>query len=76
MARKQTQYNGPMEAIRCKVAAVAIGIAPQVIFDWLRRGRVTGKQLAKGIDLAEYLHVAIVIPETPPSCRSQASKIY
>ena len=30
-------------------AAVAIGLTPQVIFDWLRRGRLTGKQLAKGM---------------------------
>lgn len=30
-------------------AAAAIGITPQVIFDWLRRGRLTGKQLAKGM---------------------------
>lgn len=41
-------------------AAVAIGIAPQVIFDWLRN----------------ICKLPIVIPETPPSCRSQASKIY
>ena len=30
-------------------AAAAIGITPQVIFDWLRIGRLTGKQLAKGM---------------------------
>ena len=30
-------------------AAAAIGITPQVIFDWLRRGRLAGKQLAKGM---------------------------
>jgi hypothetical protein len=30
-------------------AAAAIGITPQVIFDWLRRGRLIGKQLAKGM---------------------------
>jgi DNA invertase Pin-like site-specific DNA recombinase len=30
-------------------AAAAIGITPQIIFDWLRRGRLTGKQLAKGM---------------------------
>ena len=30
-------------------AAAAIGITPQVIFDWLRRGRLTGKRLAKGM---------------------------
>lgn len=30
-------------------AAVAIGITPQVIFDWLRKGRLTGRQLAKGM---------------------------
>jgi DNA invertase Pin-like site-specific DNA recombinase len=30
-------------------AAAAIGITPQVIFDWLRRGWLTGKQLAKGM---------------------------
>jgi hypothetical protein len=30
-------------------AAAAIGITPQVIFDWLRRGRLTGKQIAKGM---------------------------
>jgi hypothetical protein len=30
-------------------AAAAIGITPQVIFDWLRRGRLSGKQLAKGM---------------------------
>jgi hypothetical protein len=29
--------------------AAAIGITPQVIFDWLRRGWLTGKQLAKGM---------------------------
>jgi hypothetical protein len=29
-------------------AAAAIGITPQVIFDWLRRGWLTGKQIAKG----------------------------
>ena len=29
--------------------AVAVGITPQVLFDWLRRGRLTGKQLAKGM---------------------------
>jgi hypothetical protein len=32
-----------------KGAAAAIGITPQVIFDWLRRGWLTGKQLAKGM---------------------------
>jgi DNA invertase Pin-like site-specific DNA recombinase len=30
-------------------AATAIGITPQVIFDWLQRGWLTGKQLAKGM---------------------------
>ena len=30
-------------------AAAAIGITPQIIFDWLRRGRLSGKQLAKGM---------------------------
>ena len=30
-------------------AATAIGITPQVIFDWLRRGWLTGKQLTKGM---------------------------
>jgi DNA invertase Pin-like site-specific DNA recombinase len=30
-------------------AAAAIGITPQVIFDWLRRGWLTGKQVAKGM---------------------------
>ena len=30
-------------------AAAAIGITPQVIFDWLRRGWLTGKQIAKGM---------------------------
>ena len=30
-------------------AATAIGITPQIIFDWLRRGWLTGKQLAKGM---------------------------
>jgi DNA invertase Pin-like site-specific DNA recombinase len=30
-------------------AAAAIGITPQVIFDWLRRGWLTGTQLAKGM---------------------------
>jgi len=30
-------------------AAAAIGITPQVIFDWLRKGLLTGKQLAKGM---------------------------
>ena len=30
-------------------AAAAIGITPQVIFDWLRRGRLHGTQLAKGM---------------------------
>ncbi|HVO03982.1 MAG TPA: hypothetical protein VMT54_17410, partial [Candidatus Cybelea sp.] len=30
-------------------AAAAIGITPQVIFDWLRKGWLTGKQLAKGM---------------------------
>jgi DNA invertase Pin-like site-specific DNA recombinase len=30
-------------------AAAAIGITPQVIFDWLRRGWLTGKQLATGM---------------------------
>jgi transposase-like protein len=29
--------------------AVAVGITPQVLFDWLRRGRLTGKQLAKAM---------------------------
>jgi DNA invertase Pin-like site-specific DNA recombinase len=29
--------------------ATAIGITPQVVFDWLRRGWLTGKQLAKGM---------------------------
>jgi hypothetical protein len=30
-------------------AAAAIGLTPQVIFDWLRKGWLTGKQLAKGL---------------------------
>ena len=30
-------------------AAAAIGITTQVIFDWLRRGWLTGKQIAKGL---------------------------
>ena len=30
-------------------AAAAIGITPQVIFDWLRKGWLTGTQLAKSI---------------------------
>jgi DNA invertase Pin-like site-specific DNA recombinase len=30
-------------------AAIAIGITPQVIFDWLRRGWLTGRQVAKGM---------------------------
>ena len=30
-------------------AAGAIGITPQVIFDWLQKGWVTGKQLGKGM---------------------------
>jgi DNA invertase Pin-like site-specific DNA recombinase len=30
-------------------AATAIGITPQVIFDWLRRGWLTGTQVAKGM---------------------------
>ncbi len=30
-------------------AAAAIGITPQVIFDWLRKGWLTGTQLAKGM---------------------------
>ena len=34
--------------------AVAVGITPQVLFDWLRRGRLTGKQLAKAHALADY----------------------
>jgi DNA invertase Pin-like site-specific DNA recombinase len=30
-------------------AAAVIGITPQVIFDWLRRGWLTGRQIAKGM---------------------------
>jgi hypothetical protein len=30
-------------------AAAVIGITPQTIFDWLRKGWLTGKQLAKGM---------------------------
>lgn len=30
-------------------AAAAIGITPQVIFDWLKKGRLTGRQLARGM---------------------------
>ena len=30
-------------------AAAAIGITPQVIFDWLRKGRLSGEQLVKGM---------------------------
>jgi len=30
-------------------AAEAIGITPQIIFDWLRKGRLSGEQLAKGM---------------------------
>jgi 16S rRNA C967 or C1407 C5-methylase (RsmB/RsmF family) len=30
-------------------AAAAIGITPQIIFDWLRKGRLSGEQLAKGM---------------------------
>jgi hypothetical protein len=30
-------------------AATIIGITPQTIFDWLRKGWLTGKQLAKGM---------------------------
>jgi hypothetical protein len=30
-------------------AATAIGITPQVIFDWLRQGWLTGRQLTKGM---------------------------
>jgi hypothetical protein len=41
-----------------KGAAAAMGITPQVIFDWLRRGRLTGKQLAKGMPWQNILQVA------------------
>jgi hypothetical protein len=30
-------------------AAAMIGITPQTIFDWLRKGWLTGRQLAKGM---------------------------
>ena len=30
-------------------AAAILGITPQTVFDWLRKGRLTGKQLAKGM---------------------------
>ena len=30
-------------------AAAAIGITPQIIFDWLRKGRLSGEQIAKGM---------------------------
>jgi DNA invertase Pin-like site-specific DNA recombinase len=30
-------------------AAAAIGITPQIIFDWLRKGTLSGEQLAKGM---------------------------
>jgi hypothetical protein len=30
-------------------AAAAIGITPQIVFDWLRKGRLSGEQLAKGM---------------------------
>jgi hypothetical protein len=29
-------------------AAAALGVTPQTVFKWLRRGRLTGRQLAKG----------------------------
>jgi hypothetical protein len=30
-------------------AAAAIGITPQIIFDWLHKGKLSGEQLAKGM---------------------------
>ena len=30
-------------------AAATIGITPQIIFDWLRKGLLSGEQLAKGM---------------------------
>ena len=30
-------------------AAAAIGITPQIIFDWLRKGKLTGEQITKGM---------------------------
>jgi DNA invertase Pin-like site-specific DNA recombinase len=30
-------------------AAAAIGITPQIIFDWLRKGKLSGEQIAKGM---------------------------
>ena len=30
-------------------AATAIGITPQIIFDWLRKGKLSGEQIAKGM---------------------------
>jgi hypothetical protein len=32
-----------------KGAAAAIGITPQIIFDWLRNGKLSGEQIAKGM---------------------------
>jgi DNA invertase Pin-like site-specific DNA recombinase len=36
-------------------AAAAIGITPQIIFDWLRKGRLSGEQLAKGMSWRIFL---------------------
>ena len=51
--RQDQRYIEPPAMVRWQLlgrsAAAIIGITPQTIFDWLRKGWLTGKQLAKGM---------------------------
>jgi hypothetical protein len=56
-------------------AAATIGITPQIIFDWLRKGLLSGEQLAKGMPWRIFLspeqaaELATQVRRTSRSCR-------
>jgi DNA invertase Pin-like site-specific DNA recombinase len=55
-------------------AAAALGITPQVIFDWLRRGWLTGQQVAKGMPWQIALSLARAIELRARVRRTNRSK--
>jgi hypothetical protein len=48
-------------------AAATIGITPQIIFDWLRKGLLSGEQLAKGLSPEQAAELATQVRRTSRS---------
>ncbi|MBV8455458.1 MAG: hypothetical protein JO122_02445 [Acetobacteraceae bacterium] len=48
-------------------SAATIGITPQIIFDWLRKGLLSGEQLAKGLSPEQAAELATQVRRTSRS---------